>query len=86
MYESLVASPTTATDPAAWDAIGLGKNGVGVQAVGPKVPGNGAEAPLPMLIRQLPNPIGPTATRSAARLSSISSLFGLHSAPFGMVS
>ena len=39
-----------------------------------------------LLIRQLPNPMGPTATRSAARLSSISSLFGLHSAPFGMVS
>ena len=51
MYESFVASPTGATDPAAWDDIGLGKNGVGVQAVGPKVPGNGATAPLPMLIR-----------------------------------
>ena len=51
MYESFVASPAGATDPAAWDDIGLGKNGVGVQAVGPKVPGNGADAPLPMLIR-----------------------------------
>ena len=51
MYESFVVSPTGATDPAAWDDIGLGKNDVGVQAVGPKVPGNGADAPLPMLIR-----------------------------------
>ena len=40
-----------------------------------------------LLIRQLPNPIAPTASRSAASSSkSSSSLFGLHSAPFGMVS
>ena len=87
MYESFVVSPTGATDPAAWDDIGLGKKDVGVQAVGPKVPGNGADAPLPMLIRQLPNPITPTASRSAASSSkSSSSLFGLHNEPSGMVS
>ena len=69
MYESFVASPTGATDPAAWDDIGLGKNDVGVQAVGPEVPGNGATAPLPMLIRQRINPISPTVARSTAKVS-----------------
>ena len=86
MYESFVASPAGATDPAAWDDIGLGKNGVGVQAVGPKVPGNGAIAPLPMLVRQRFNPISLTAKRSAAKLRSAHGLFGPHHEPFGMVS
>ena len=82
MYESFVASPAGATDPAAWDDIGLGKNGVGVQAVGPKVPGNGADAPLPMLIRQRFNPIRPTVDRSTANdLSKAGGLFGPHNAP-----
>ena len=60
---------------------------VGVQAVDPKVPGNGAgHAPLPMLIRQR-FPISPTTTRSVARISSkVRSLFGLHDEPSGMVS
>ena len=60
---------------------------VGVQAVDPKVPGNGAShAPLPMLVRQRQFPTLPTASRSAARLRSSSSLFGLHHAPSGIVS